>query len=188
MGKRKRKPHLGDRGETIVYALAGESDRGCALVAAEFLSDALKHYLRVKFTKEGAPKSLQNRLLEGLLGPLDSLAMRTNICRAIGLIGPKTFKAINDIREIRNRCAHQTSFSLQDVDIQQYIGALASYLSDMKSEPGEPNLRRMWKSVGEDFAAISAERATLLNAAFTVHDWVWSRGFYLSQGTDYVTV
>lgn len=186
MSKKKRKSTLGDHEETIVYALAGESDRGCVLVSTEFLSDALEAYLRTKFSKVGTPKGIQERLLTAQMAPLSSFAMRINICRAIGLIGTKTFHALDDLREIRNRAAHHTAFNLQDKEIEQQIRTLSDFSLATSNGQEDSVLTEKWKSVGEDFAAISSERATILNGTFSLYGWIWSREMYLSQGVDYL--
>lgn len=79
-----------------------ETDRGCALIVAEFLSDGLAELLRANFVPD---QKLCDRLLRGD-GPLSTFSARTELCFALGLLDANTYREIHLIRKIRNDFAH----------------------------------------------------------------------------------
>jgi len=84
--------------------LMAETDRGCALVAAAMLDDALERLLRSVFI-DPAPKEVEE-LFKGN-GALAHFSARAALCRALGLITPHEHADITLIRKIRNECAHE---------------------------------------------------------------------------------
>jgi hypothetical protein len=128
--KQQRLAGRGAGGVTIPYALVAETDRGCALVAGEFVNDALEALLLAKFDKEGTPKEVKADLVGSFRAPLGSLAMRAMACRAFGLTNQDTYDAIDAIREIRNACGHRKGpIDLQDKEIAEYVRWLTKYIS-----------------------------------------------------------
>ena len=104
----KRPFGLGDGGRTLWNAIAPELDRGCVLIAAEFISDALEWMLRAKFEKEGLGAGDQDELLTDRYAPISDFSLRAKLGWAFGLIDPGLFSALEAIRRIRNLCAHQS--------------------------------------------------------------------------------
>lgn len=123
---------VGHGGIPIVNALWEETDRGCALTSSEFLSDALEAYIGVIMTRRGADKNELNDFLLNLNAPLGNLSPRIKAAYWFGLIGPKTFKALENIRSIRNQCAHRAGpIDFTDSEVENDVRALDEYLADV---------------------------------------------------------
>ncbi|MCX6376370.1 MAG: MltR family transcriptional regulator [Armatimonadetes bacterium] len=93
--------------KAFIAELRKESDRGAALVAAQFLSDALEELLRACLIDEKKP-------VDKLLGteemsdrPLSSFSSRIELAYCMGLFGRRVYDDLHAIREIRNHFAHQ---------------------------------------------------------------------------------
>lgn len=86
----------------FVAALRQETDRGCALFAAAYIDNALKHLLSaslVDFHTKEADLFEHN-------GPLGTFSGRTKIAFYIGKISASCRRDIDTIRKIRNDFAH----------------------------------------------------------------------------------
>ena len=127
MAKRKR-----DFDE--LYAMRGqvysdldkESDRGLALVAADYLSNLLEALLRQVFVNEPAAstKTMMDNLFQES-GALGSFAIRARLAYLMGLIGDDTFHALGLFRDIRNEAAHSIEpFSLDSPALREKCGQL----------------------------------------------------------------
>lgn len=89
----------------------GESDRGLALVAGDYLSSLLEALLRQVFVDVDGNKLVGDLFRES--GPLGSFAVRIRLAYLMGLLGTDTYKALELIRDIRNAAAHSVEpFSL----------------------------------------------------------------------------
>lgn len=106
----RRKQNVLSPGQLICRAgkweqdLRNESDRGCALVTAEMLSEALESLIASRFVE--APAVCKRMLSEGM-APLGSIAARVNIALLLGLIGKEVHDVLHRIRTIRNVFAHE---------------------------------------------------------------------------------
>jgi DNA-binding MltR family transcriptional regulator len=80
-------------------SIKGESDRGCVLVAAAFLDEALEVHLRSRMSREGSVGPL-------FAGPLRSFWAKIELCRALGLIEGSERDELTRIRKLRNLFAH----------------------------------------------------------------------------------
>ena len=90
--------------EAIAFrgSLEGETDRGCALMAAAYLSDQLERVLRAVFVDD-------SRRVDRLFvatGPLGSFSARIDLCHAIGFLPDRARRDLHLIRKIRNRFGH----------------------------------------------------------------------------------
>jgi len=155
-------------------ALMAETDRGCALVAAEFLSDGLEYVLRSQFKLTNAPESMHEQLVGTFTAPLGTMAMRSLACRAFGLIDQEAYDAIDAIREIRNECGHRKgAIDLKDPELDKYVRWLAEFnvrnqtfgSDGVTGSVGWP----WWDYFGTKQPEFSQERTTFMDAAFTVH-------------------
>jgi DNA-binding MltR family transcriptional regulator len=103
---------------TFFDALKVESDRGCVLVAAAFLDEALELLLRRKMTQEpAAVRTTVDALFVGN-GPLGSFWAKTELGRALQFIPDVVYDDLTSIRTIRNHFAHsyvRATFSNQMV-------------------------------------------------------------------------
>lgn len=186
MAKKRRRYPGGDIGETIAHALAGESDRGVPLVAAEFATDALEEYFRTRFSKTGINTWLQDELLSrSTTAPLNSFSMRINFARCFGMIGPETYKALEALRIIRNHCAHRTYVALNERRLSAHVCVLRAFADRCCGDDVQESLRKMWLTVGEDFSSISPERAAIFNGALMVICTVSAHEFYLKYDIEF---
>lgn len=83
-----------------------ESDRGCVLIAAGFLDEALELLLRSHMTSDS---SVLKKSVDPLFTPdgaLGSFGVKTNLCRALKLVYEEECADLNHIRELRNYFAH----------------------------------------------------------------------------------
>lgn len=84
--------------------LTPESDRGCALMAAAFLDDALRGLLEKSFVDDARSSK---RILEGGgTAPLATLSAKIDMAYLMGLIDRRVRQDIHLIRKIRNDFAH----------------------------------------------------------------------------------
>lgn len=85
------------------HSLQNETDRGCALMAAEFLSNELAALLRRRFVDD--PRACDNAL-EDANGPLATFSSRIESAYLLGVIGPNARRELHLVRKIRNDFAH----------------------------------------------------------------------------------
>jgi DNA-binding MltR family transcriptional regulator len=100
--------------------LAGQTDRGCGIVAAAMLETVLERTLRKRFVDGSAGA------LFVPYGPLSSLSGKIDTCLALGLIVASEHRDLHVIRRIRNDFAHdlhKTSFD--DEPMKSQVNGLA---------------------------------------------------------------
>ena len=85
--------------------LRGETDRGCALMAAAFLDDQLGRLLRSVLVDDA--KAVDE--LVGPSGALGAFSSRIEACYALGLLPPLARRDLHLIRKVRNEFAHTLS-------------------------------------------------------------------------------
>lgn len=98
----------------FLKTIKGESDRGCVLVAAAFLDEALELLLRSKM--KSTPKTVKQSvdpLLTGI-GPLRSFWAKTELCRTLNFLAEWEYDDLTQIRNLRNLFAH--SYEQADFD------------------------------------------------------------------------
>lgn len=86
--------------------IKAESDRGCVLVAAAFLDEALELLLRSNMYND---TKLLKKTIDPLfvpVGPLGSLGVKIDLCRALKLLYTEEFEDLISIRNLRNYFAH----------------------------------------------------------------------------------
>jgi DNA-binding MltR family transcriptional regulator len=94
-----------EREKRVTAALVRESDRGCVLVAAAAIDEALEDLLRAAF-RDAERDRRQIDLLFVPNAPLQALSAKARIAFALELISRRTFQAINHLRKMRNLFAH----------------------------------------------------------------------------------
>jgi DNA-binding MltR family transcriptional regulator len=95
-------PGLNAVGNQVFKELDEESDRGTALLGAEFLNAVLEALLRAHLVDD-------KKKIDSLLrvdGPLGTFSARIKTSYCLGLIGPKMYRDLERIREVRNAFAH----------------------------------------------------------------------------------
>lgn len=83
-------------------SLTGETDRGCALMAAAYLSDQLEKLLRSLFVVD---QQAVDELFEPF-GPAGSFSARIDLACACGLLPKPAYDDLHLIRKIRNDFGH----------------------------------------------------------------------------------
>lgn len=116
--------------------LRRESDRGCVLVGAAILEEALDGLVRSGFVgDEGVEKHSISPLLAAS-GPLGSLWAKTQLTNAMGLLSADTYHDLEIIRKLRNRFAHQReSATFSDADVVTAVDRLATMATVWKQVP-----------------------------------------------------
>jgi DNA-binding MltR family transcriptional regulator len=108
-----------------------EADRGCALVVAEGLNDMLGTVYREIMQKKGANKTDIDEMIENVYAPLGTFAVKIKIGYWLGVIGPKTYDAMETIRKIRNLFAHHAGpLDFTDTKIGRLVRKLEKHLDD----------------------------------------------------------
>lgn len=123
MAKKTRIPSSSEevKSQAAVFleTIKAESDRGCVLVAAAFLDEALELLLRSKM--KSAPQIVKQSidpLLTGI-GPLKSFWARTELCRVLDFLADWEYDDLSRIRNLRNLFAH--SYEHADFDDPRVI-------------------------------------------------------------------
>ena len=107
------------RAAAFLKTIKAESDRGCVLVAAAFLDEALELLLRSKMKSEPqVVKKSADPLLTGI-GPLKSFWAKTELCRTLDLLAEWEYEDLSRIRNLRNLFAH--SYEHADFDDPRVI-------------------------------------------------------------------
>src|ERR1044071_2597257 len=92
-------------------SLTGETDRGCALMAAAYLDSELEKLLRKYFVNN---ENVQDEIF-GHSRPLGTFSSRIYLAYLVGLIGPKVRRDLHLIRRVRNEFGHvPTPISFDD--------------------------------------------------------------------------
>lgn len=86
----------------FIASLYQETDRGCVLIAAAFLDDALSELLKKNLIKD---KKVLNRLFESNQA-FGDFSSKIDITYALGLISKNVCQNLHLIRKIRNDFAH----------------------------------------------------------------------------------
>jgi hypothetical protein len=124
--------------ESLLPLLYSESERGCVLIAAAYLDDLLQKALRAGFQSlSGIRKEdLDFLLTKRPMPPLQSLALRTLVAYAIGLIDLPTRQALDAIRDMRNDAAHlDKPVKFDDYDWQALANACDARILDLADCP-----------------------------------------------------
>jgi len=171
---------------TLPFALAVESDRGCALVAAEFLSNELEMLIRSKFDREMAAVTMQDELLSHGMAPLSSIGLRAKVARCFGLIEQDVYEAIDAVRRIRNECGHcPRPIDLGDDALVVHVQWLAAFVERYPSRSNDGSFATgwdWWDKLGVDATKFSHQRLAFMNAVSTIFAFLSASTFYLNQG------
>ena len=96
--------------------LTPETDRGCALMAAEYLSDQLAELLKAHFVDDA---KVCDSVFEGANGVLGTFSSRIDFVYLLGYVGAVARRELHLIRRIRNEFAHEykpLAFTAQAVE------------------------------------------------------------------------
>ena len=85
------------------FSLNRETDRGCALMAAAYLSNQLERLLRKTLVDN---RKIIDELF-GILGPLGSFSAKIEVAYSMGLLPKVARQDLHVLRKIRNEFAHE---------------------------------------------------------------------------------
>lgn len=128
--------------ERFYAELASESDRGAAILAAEYFDERLKKAIEHKFFEldneicariEEENGELRRALKSRFLGT--NFSTRINIGRALGLYNRETRDRLNDIRQIRNSFAHPSVSEPLDFNTKSIVEKCKTLPLKSKPEP-----------------------------------------------------
>jgi DNA-binding MltR family transcriptional regulator len=97
---------LKGRAANFFETIKVESDRGCVLVAAAFLDEALELLLRAQMSHDRAVVKNSVEPLFAGIGPLKSFWAKTELCRVLKLVSEQEYADLTSIRNLRNYFAH----------------------------------------------------------------------------------
>ena len=86
----------------FIASLYQETDRGCVLIAAAFLDDALSELLKKNLIKD---KKVSDELFKPN-HPFGNFSSKIDVACALGLIGKNVCQNLHIVRKIRNDFAH----------------------------------------------------------------------------------
>lgn len=166
---------LGQRSFKMENILIHETDRGSVVVGAIYIEAELENLLRAKFELESNTTAGEIReLLTGYMAPLGTLAAKTKLAYALGLINSEVRDIIDGIRAIRNAMAHKKvhristpavnkMFAKLPWRIKRYsTAAMSDALSGIKrAKPREP-------AFSKELYSASGFRKSRMRLAFVV--------------------
>ncbi len=130
--------------DPLLNSLRQESDRGCVLVSAAFIDQALDLAIRADFSPSSDGQATAVRTLFSSRGPLGRMWARLQYARARDIIDEDMFEAIERVRSVRNRFAHgYEHVAFDDVLVRPEVDALRKYAISWSS--GEPDLHHFVK-------------------------------------------
>jgi mannitol repressor len=125
------------RDKRIWEGLRRESDRGCALIGAEYLNERLLELLQVRALEEGTTDNDLKRFFvyEGQLG---TFSARLKAVYLFGFISKKAYRDIDYIRKIRNAFAHNPDeVTFADQQVKNWCAQLRHFMI-IKPESSRP--------------------------------------------------
>ena len=126
--------YVGSGGDTLVEAIAKETERGQALIACTFIENLLEECLRAKFCRESISPEFQNDKLLSDRGLFGSLWAKATACRVFGLIKVSEYEALEAVRKIRNAFAHSDlAIRMDNQEICGHVEVLKKYLEDCET-------------------------------------------------------
>lgn len=175
---------VNEKGEPLIDALLGESERGQVLIATAFLDKAMRGCLAAKFTAETTTPKLQNTLLGsekngGANAPLGTFGVRIQALRAFGFIGEETYTALEQVRKVRNAFAHKDfKITFTSSEVQPHMHKLREWLSSVEQmaryvDPPTGTIIPAWRRVlelgGEVVNEPVTEKHVLLGATIMLY-------------------
>jgi hypothetical protein len=146
------------RGGFLTNTLMEESERGQVVIAESFLDSALKECFLARFCSNGIkPKTKQNKEFLGnlIISPksiLYNFGAKITVARAFGVIGDQEYKALNAVRQIRNKFSHGAfKLDLSDSEVAEWVNELRVYLSKVKNKMADQGCNNvpLWKTALE---------------------------------------
>lgn len=108
------------------------SDRSCAVLSGALLDDILKNLLKKYLLK---PENEKNDKLFGASSLFGSFALRIELSRRLNLITDEIRNALDSIRRIRNKAAHQADFTFESDSNTDVVSNIVKALALEKRVP-----------------------------------------------------
>src|SRR6266436_358245 len=106
----------------LFHTFDHESDRGCVLMGAALIDEALERLLRSVCRADAQATKAVDALLVGAFAPLGSFASRAQAAFAFGLLSSEMFQLVTKLRKVRNRVAHGYEYrDFQSPDMKSYL-------------------------------------------------------------------
>jgi DNA-binding MltR family transcriptional regulator len=168
--------------EHLLGSLQTESDRTAIVVCASILDDALVEMIKQQRMQRRTEKELKALRLFTYDGPLGSFSVRINAAYALSLIDEPTRAELQDLREMRNACAHSPKpISLETPElVAVYLRLFRpehGSLLELRDEPTQKNLR-----AALDFKFLELIWAILLGTKERAAKWLTE--FALTHGDE----
>lgn len=112
--------------------LEERSIRPLIIIGASKVDDLLFEILKKSLRPKIAKASDSDELLENDR-PLSTFSARTLLCYRLGLIDKTLFAAIDQLRKLRNLCAHQVRFDHEVSPIRDHLAELRKNVSRRES-------------------------------------------------------
>jgi DNA-binding MltR family transcriptional regulator len=90
--------------DELLVELDGQSDRAAVILAASIIDNALVYRISVALPTKPNDKEFES--IFRFEGPLGTFSSRIELAYLFGLIDSKTRSQLDDLREMRNACAH----------------------------------------------------------------------------------
>lgn len=126
-------PHLSEF-KVFLDELHRESDRGAVLISCSMIDELLARSIRAYLIDAPATREL----LDGFNAPIGSLAARTKLALALGLIDERIATECDVLRKVRNEFAHKVACTFED----QRVVAACQKLTH--AVPGAKDARSMF--------------------------------------------
>ncbi len=158
----------------LVTNLALESDRGCVLVAAAAIDEAIVGLLKVYFKKVSAPQDTEKEvhflLKKQPVPPIGSYGVRVTLCYALGLVDADLYATLKRLGDVRNSFAHIAEPAKITLDNMPPIsGRLRSFVQ-VFSRVFDP-LFQHWQPLG-DAKEFSPERLQFMHAMANLYHFI----------------
>lgn len=126
--------------KSLLVELERESDRGCILICTSLLDGLLEEVLQKYFILREKRDSVVKELFKSSLAPLHSFASKIKLAYLLSIIDEWMFDDLNNMKRIRNDCAHQfSSVSFEDELIVRKVEKLQGanhWVSILESKGG----------------------------------------------------
>lgn len=129
-----------DDSHAFLKKLGEESDRGLALIACCSIDEIMRKIL-LAFLLD---KPVSTKIVDGFNAPIGSLATRSALVFALGLISEQEFKECEIFRKIRNLFAHKTHMSFKDPEVVELCARLTMFANKgelAEAQASEPRYR-----------------------------------------------
>jgi DNA-binding MltR family transcriptional regulator len=106
--------------------------RSIVIVGASRIDNSLLEILRTFLLPKKSTAKNSDELLEGD-NPLGTFSSRIKMCYRLGLVDETLYSVLDEIRRVRNLCAHEVAFDGTKSPARDHLGLLKSQLCERRS-------------------------------------------------------